>query len=357
MRNISALVCFIGVSYAQTRIIGEVTSKTADQITVKADSGATVNVAVTAETKVVRIPPGETSLAKATAITFADVKSGDRVLVRANQIVVISKSDLEQKHAADHAEWQKRGSAGRIAAVSDDKITLTTGAGHTVNVVTTPKTIFRRYAPDSVKFSDAKPSSISELKVGDQARVLGDKSGDGVTAEVVVSGSFRNFAGTVISVDATAGEIKLTDLETKRPVLVKVNSDSTARRMPPMMAQMIASRTHAPTAGAPGPGGEGQAAATSAVRGPGGPGGGPGGRAFGGPGSSRDLGQMLERMPALNLSELKPGDALIVASTTGSDASTATAIAVLAGVEPLLTGPPSDRRLSGPWSLDVNIAP
>jgi hypothetical protein len=357
MRNILAVVCFIGVSYAQTRVIGEVTEKTADQITVKPDSGGTVSVAVTADTKVVRIPPGETSLAKATAITFDDVKAGDRVLVRPNQIIVISKSDLEQKHAADHADWQKRGSAGKIAAVSGDKITLTTGAGQTVNVVTTPSTTFRRYAPDSVKFSDAKPSSMSQVQVGDQARILGDKSGDAVTAEVVVSGSFRNFAGTVISVDATAGEIKLTDLETKKPVLVKVNSDSTARRMPPMMAQMIASRTHAPAAGGPGRGSEGQSAAASTVRGPGGPGGGPGGRGFGGPGGSRDLGQMLERMPALNLSELKPGDALIVASTTASDPSTATAIAVLAGVEPLLTGPPTDRRLSGPWTLDVNIAP
>jgi hypothetical protein len=353
MRNISALVCFLGVSYAQTRVIGEVTAKTADQITVKPDAGGTVSVAVTPDTKVVRIPPGETSLAKAAMITFDDVKAGDRVLVRPNQIIVISKSDLEQKRAADHADWQKRGSAGKIAAVSGDKITLTTGAGQTVNVVTTPKTTFRRYASDSVKFSDAKPSSMSELKPGDQARVLGDKTGDAVTAEVVVSGSFRNFAGTVVSVDATSGEIKLTDLETKRPVVVKVNSDSTARRMPPMMAQMIASRTHAPSAGGPSPGSEGQAAAATAVRGPGGP----GGRGFGGAGGSRDLGQMLERMPALNLSELKPGDALIVASTTGSDPSTATAIAVLAGVEPLLTGPPSDRRLSGPWSLDVNIAP
>lgn len=352
MRNILALVCFIGVSYAQTRVIGEVTGKTADQVTVKADAGGTVNVPVTAETKVVRIPPGETSLAKATAITFEDVKTGDRVLVRLNQIVVISKSDLEQKHAADRAEWQKRGIAGRIAAVSGDKLTLTTGSGQTISVATTPKTTFRRYAPESVKFSDAKPSSFSELKAGDQVRVLGDKSGDTTTAEVVVSGSFRNFAGTVITVDAAAGEIKLTDLETKKPVVVNVNSDSMARRMPPMMAQMIASRTSAQTAGAPG--GETQGAPATGVRGPGG---GPGGRSFGGPGGPRDLGQMLERMPVLNLSELKPGDALIVASTAGADPSKATAIAVVAGVEPLLTGPPSDRRLSGPWSLDVNIAP
>ena len=81
----------------------------------------------------------------------------------------------------------------RSLPYSGDKITLTTGAGQTVNVVTTPQTTFRRYAPDSVKFSDAKPSSMSELKAGDQARVLGDKTGDAVTAEVVVSGSFPQF--------------------------------------------------------------------------------------------------------------------------------------------------------------------
>ena len=111
-----------------------------------------------------------------------------------------------------------------------------------MTVGTTSKTTFRRYAPDSVRFNDAKPSSFSELKPGDQVRVLGEKDGDVVNAEVVVSGAFRNFAGTVISVDAASGEIKVTDLGTKKPVMVKVNSDSMARKMPPMMAQMMASR-------------------------------------------------------------------------------------------------------------------
>ena len=34
----------------------------------------------------------------------------------------------------------------------------------------------RRYAPDSIKFGDAKPSSFGELKVGDQLRALGDRT-------------------------------------------------------------------------------------------------------------------------------------------------------------------------------------
>src|SRR3954453_12361972 len=195
MRNILVLLCLACVSFAQSRVIGEVTAKTADQVTVKSDAGETVNVPVTAETKVLRIPPGETNLTKATAIAFNDVNTGDRVLARTNQIIVISKTDLEQKHAADRAEWQKRGSAGKISAVADGKITVKASTGQTFTVKTTPKTTFRRYAPDSVRFNDAKPSSFAELKPGDQVRVLGDKSGDVVNAEMVVSGAFRNFAG------------------------------------------------------------------------------------------------------------------------------------------------------------------
>jgi transcription antitermination factor NusG len=344
MRNILAVLCLISVSYAQTpsRVIGAVESKTADQITVKTDSGQTVKVPVTPETKVLRVPPGETSLAKAASIALSDINTGDRVLARTNQIIVMSKSDLQQKQAAEKAEWQKRGVAGKIVAIAGDSIIITTPSGQRTNVSTTPKTTFRRYAPESVRFSDAKPSSFADMKVGDQVRVLGDRNGDAVAAEVIVSGAFRNFAATVLSVDKSAGEIKVTDLQTKKPVTVKVDSDSLVRRMPPMMAQMMASRrSAAPPEGAP----AGAPAPAPPKEG--------GMRARG----PRDIGQMLERMPALDLSELKPGDALIVASTAGSDPSRSTAIAVLAGVEPLLTGPAADGRLNGPWNFDIDIAP
>ena len=64
---------------------------------------------------------------------------------------------------------------------------------------------------------------------------------------------------------------------------------------------------------------------------------------------------MIERLPALQLSELKPGDAIIVASTAGVDPSRATAITLLAGVEPLLTAPrqQENRALGGQWNLDI----
>lgn len=353
MRNILPVLCLLSASYAQTptRVIGEVEGKSADQITVKTDAGQSVNMPISAETKVLRVPPGETSLAKAAVITLADVNPGDRVLVRANQIIVMSKSDLQQKQEAERAEWQKRGVAGRITAITNQELTIATPSGQSVKVSTDPKTTFRRYAPESVRFSDAKPSSFSDMKVGDQVRVLGDKTGDTVAAEAVVSGVFRNFAATVLSVDANAGEIRVTDLQTKKPVSVKVNSDSMARKMPPMMAQMMAARRHA---------GESQDASADTPR-PAPPadrapsaGQGPGGMRGGGP---RDIGRMLERMPALNVADLKPGDALIIAGTAGSDPSRTTAIAVLAGVEPLLTGPAADGRLNGPWNFDINIVP
>jgi hypothetical protein len=340
MRIIFAVLCLLCVSFAQTRTIGEVAAKTAEQITVKTDAGEAVNVAITSETKFLRVPPGETSLSKAAAITLQDLQVGDRVLAQPNRVVVMSRSDLQQKHAAEQAEWRKRGTAGKVTSLGPDTITVTDSGGQTVKIATTNTTTFRRYPPDSVRFADAKPSSFGEIKTGDQVRVLGDKSGESINAEVVVSGTFRNFAATVSSVDAAAGEMKLTDLETKKPVTVKVNADSMVRRMPPPMAQMLAARRSGVTPPAAPP-----AAPPSDATRP---------RPMGGP---RDLGQMLERMPAVTLTELKAGDAVIVASTAGSDSMRATAIAVIAGVEPLLTGPPSDRRLSGPWNFDINIVP
>ena len=58
---------------------------------------------------------------------------------------------------------------------------------------------FRRYAPDSVRFADAKPSSFTELQVGDTIRALGDKNEDGTRfkAEELVSGAFETIAATV----------------------------------------------------------------------------------------------------------------------------------------------------------------
>ena len=64
-------------------------------------------------------------------------------------------------------------------------------------------TVIRRYAPDSVKFDDAKPGTLDQIKPGDQLRARGTKNADGneLAAEEIVSGTFRNVAGVVVATD------------------------------------------------------------------------------------------------------------------------------------------------------------
>src|SRR3954466_6786033 len=67
---------------ARQRVVGEVTAvdSSTSGLTVKTDAGDTVNVTADPKTTIRRLPPGETSLDKATSATFADVRVGDRVL-------------------------------------------------------------------------------------------------------------------------------------------------------------------------------------------------------------------------------------------------------------------------------------
>ena len=407
MKRVLLLICTLTfAAMAQpVRTLGELTAKdsAAKTLTIKPDTGEPVTVKIDETTVFMRVPPGETSLAKAAKIKGDDLAVGDRVLATgsapAARVIVMTKGDLQQKQAAETAEWQKRGTNGTVTSVDPASKQLTVkrramGTETTLTVSTNEKTQYRRYAPDSVKFNQAKASNLGEIKTGDQVRILAVKPAeDGkLDAEVIVSGTFRNVAGTVISTDVAANEITIKDLESKKPLIVKVNADSALHKMPPMMAQMLAARANGaasgataqggmpgqrpagaggqgsgggpatggpggPPAGGPGMGSAGMGAPGGA-RGPGGPGmgglGGPGGP--GGSGGMRgggDIQQMLERMPAFQISELKPGDALIVNSTAGTDPSRVTAISLLAGVEPLLTAPTpqGDRRLSGAWNM------
>jgi hypothetical protein len=370
MRQILVFIGFwIGIAGAQTpqpvaqnRVIGEVTAldAAARRMSVKTDSGNTVSILLDDKTTYLRVPPGEKDLKQAVKITLADITAGDRVFARgklsdgeqtmpATSVIVMTKADLAAKHEHDRAEWQKRGTAGTVAALdpATKQITLTvrTPEGTKPIIIEAADNIpFRRYAPDSVKFSDAKPSSFAELKVGDHLRVLGDKNAEGsrIKPEEIVSGAFRNVAGTVISADASTGEIKITDLQTKKPLLVKVNSDSTLRRVPPMMAMMMTQRRQA---GASGPGG-----AENRVPGGGPPQGIPRAHANG------DVQQMLERMPPLSISELKAGDAVIVSSTAGVEPTRLTAITLVAGVEPFLTAAPQGgQQVGSAWNFDIGM--
>jgi Cu/Ag efflux protein CusF len=369
---------------ARTNLLGAVQGidPANGQITLRTDDGKTVKITPHAGARLLRLPAGEKNFANATPITANDIGVGDRVLARgelsddkaslaASTLVIMTKADIAQKQQADQAEWRKRGVTGLVTAVDAKagELTINTRTAEGTKaliVVAGGKTAVSRYAPDSVKFADAKPGTLADIKPGDQVRALGTKSEDGThyDAEELVSGSFRNVAATVTTIDLTAHTIKAMDLTTKKPLLVHVNADSTLRKLPEMMANMIARRAAGGAAGAGGAGGswQGGQGASGAGGGQAGAAAGGGQGAPGGPGGMRagrgDMQQMLERMPAIRLEDLKPGDAVIVSSTEGADPGQVTAITLVAGVEPILSAAPAgSQRASvlGSWNLDMNM--
>ena len=389
------------------RVIGEVTAKDAGgkQLTVKADGGAAYSVALDERTRFMRGPPGEKDLKTAARITLDDVKVGDRVMARgtvnedqktvpAIAVIVMTKEDLAQKSQREQAEWQKRGVSGEVKTVTPDLVISTRtreGVSSLTVIAPLPNARIRRYAPDSVRFSDAKPATVADIQPGDQARVLGTKNEDGtrIEAEEIVVGTFRAIAGTVISVDPAKNEISLKDVDTKKPVTIMLTAEVQLRKLPPMAAMMLARRLNpsfqntvsAAGSGRPGAGGAGGGAGGGATpdaarqgppRGQGGEGGppqgapgggqggwqrgagGPGGGGRGGPGGG-NLDQMLERLPTFTLAELQPGEPLIVSTTARPGANSAHAITILSGVEPILRAAPAGSMSLGSWSLDLNM--
>jgi hypothetical protein len=351
-------------------VIGEV--KTIDpaalRMVVKTDAGMLVNVTLNDKTSYMRLAPGEKTLKNAAKITLADVGVGDRVWARgkvaedqksvpALALIVMTKADIAQKQERDRAEWQARGVTGRVTGVNPagQEITVSMrgrGGERPLTIVPASDARFRRYAPDSVKFSDARPSSFAELKVGDQLRALGERSADGAryTAEEVVTGSFRMVGGPITEINAATGEIKINNLQTGQPLTVVVGRDSILRRLPPEMAERFARRASGDGANAAGASGNGPRRAGQQEGG--GNGGGDGARPAGagdGTGPRQRMGaggrgapdfqEMFDNLPAITVAELKKGDAIIVSSTTGVDPTRVTAIRLAAGVEPILNRP------------------
>ncbi|MGB7926140.1 MAG: hypothetical protein WCF57_23065, partial [Pyrinomonadaceae bacterium] len=68
-----------------------------------------------------------------------------------------------------------------------------------------------------------------------------------------------------------------------------------------------------------------------------------------------DFQEMLERLPAISVAELKPGDMIIVSSTVGAEASRVTAIKLVAGVDELLNSTQSRQRRQGGGASDSGL--
>ena len=374
--------------------LGTIKSISGNTLILTSDAGVEMTVDVRDSTKIVRIAPGQKDLKDAQPIALTDLQIGDRILVRgkaaddnktfsASSIIAMKKADIAEKQSRERDEWQKSGVGGLVNSVdaTGGVISITTPSlreKKTVAVHVTKDTILRRYAPGSVKFDDAKPAPLGEIRPGDQLRARGEKNADGseLTAQEIVSGSFRNISGTISSLDSAQSTVTVHDLATKKNVAVKITSESQLRKLPAPMAQRIAQRLNGSSGangGATGDqAGSGQAGSTrpSAISGTtgaptakepaAGSGQGPGdfggrGRGMGGGagGGGADLQQMISRMPASTIADLQKGDAVMLVGTETIGSNAVTAITLLAGVEPILQGSPNGGASSilSPWSL------
>ncbi len=335
-------------------VLGTIKAIASESLTVTTDAGAETNVTISAATKLLRVAPGSKDLTQAEAIPFSEFQQGDRVLVRLRCAGDPPRCEAGTviAQARETEEWQKHGIGGLVKSVNTAEGwitigTMTAAGKKDVNVAVGKSTLIRRYAPGSVKFDGAKLSSIAEVSPGDQLRARGVRGADGASfaADEIVTGAFRNIAGTISAVDAGAGTITVSDLATKKPEIVKVSSDSQLRKLPPQMAQMIALRLKGgPPAGAPtAPGAATTTAAPGQGRGAGGQGRGGGG----------DLQQLLGRLPAAPLADFQKGDVVMIVGTSGTKDSQVTAITVLGGVELLLQAATQEQASSilTPWSL------
>jgi hypothetical protein len=376
-----------GAQSTVAQSVGTVKAINGNVLTLALDAGTDVTVNVTDTTRMVQVAPGQRDLRAAPAIHVSDLQVGDRIIVRSRAsddpksitalgIMAMKRTDVDAKKKQDLSDWQKSGVGGLVKAVDPAAGTITiagpavAGVAKTTVIHTTKATILRRYAPDSVKFDDAKAAPIEQIKPGDQLRARGEKSADGdeFTAAEIVSGTFRNIAGTIISVDQATKTINVNDLIGKKAMVVKISDESQLKKLSPEMAQRIAMRFRNGGADAAGGGGAGNGASGAAPAGGANGGGGSaaGGSAAGGAGGGgqrgggaggggrADFQQLVNRLPAATITDFQKGDAVLVVSTQGTDTGGVTAITLLGGVEPMLAaaaGVSGQAVTLSPWSL------
>ncbi len=336
---------------------GDVVSITSSKIVLQTESG-TVDVPLTEKTEYLRLSADNPSLKTATAATFANIGAGDKVVVTgifsddkktlpAYKVYLLTKSDIAQKQAKESEQWRTRGISGRVVSVNPaaSQINIEVrGLANTTAVVLTakPDAKFKRYAPNSVKYNEATTSSLTEVKTGDMLRALGDKSADGTTftAEEILTGAFQTVAGTVKSIDAAKNEVVITDIQTKKDVIIAVGSASTLKKFPEEMAQRLAMMQAGGGAGMVRPGGgQGGVRPPQSAGNPPTPpnvSGAPGQTGGGMRGGQGGIDEMLERFPNITVADLKVGDSIAVSSTKNANTDRITAIKLLAGVEPFL---------------------
>lgn len=329
--------------------VGTVTSINAGTLVLATAAGPEVKVTVDSAVKVLQLAPGSKSLQSASPAALSDIAVGDRVLATgtsgsvagmfsATRIVVMKSAAIAAHNASQQADWRQHGVSGLVRSIDGSVITLSS-AMHTIKVNTSPTTVVRRYAAGSVDFSAAQPATLADIHAGDQMSVRGTKSADGseIAAQEVVAGTFVNLSGVIGSVNAQAQTLTLKDLTTKRDVTVQMTPASNLRNLTPETARAFQARNQAATpaasTSAPAPDASAEAARTRH--------------------EGMDLSRMLLRLPAKNVADLKPGQAVMIVASRSSGDGPLTVITLLSGVEPLLSAKSSGQNAItlSPWTI------
>jgi hypothetical protein len=381
-------------------MIGEVATidATTGQVTIKTEGGKTFSVSTSDQTSYLRIAPGERNLNNAAKITRADIKVGDRVLVRpapgatsvegqpilARQLILVSKESLATRDEQRSREDARRRINGRITAIDPQtkEIAIAARSRDAIDTViinaAASNVRLLRYAPDSTRREDAQPISFAVLKVGDQLRAVGDRSSDGThfTPEEIVTGAFTRASGTIQSTDVAKNEITIKDDQSGKTFTVAIGQRSVLHRLPADFEARMAKfreeaqqrRAAAQAQGAEGTGGGtpnaptgerrertgGNQEGTGGGQGRGPRGGGFGG-GFGGPGGGGGFQRLFEGMPAITVADLKKGDVVVVQGTpSATDASRITAINLTTGDAALMR---RMQQFQGRPNGDRNMSP
>ena len=374
----------VSTAFAQTPAMkpsvasGDVASIESGKIVLQTKDGP-LDVTLSDKTEYKRVPPENPSLKAAVPSALSDIAVGDKLIVTgifsddkktlpARGVYLMTKSDIAQRQVKESEKWATRGVSGRVASIDpvtrQIKIDVRSMVGST-SVVLTPKEAakFLRYAPNSVKFSEAKESTLTEIQPGDMLRALGDRSADGASfaAEEIITGAFRTVAGKVKTVDVAKNEVVITDEASKKDITVDLGSATTLKKFPEEWAQRMAAMQSGQGGrpGGAGPGGAARPQANGAptggqpgAAGPGGPGRGPGGPRGG-------IDDMLERFPTITAADLKAGEMIAVSSTRSTTPEHIIAIKLLAGVEPFIrvaqaqAAASGGQRGQGALSLDI----
>jgi transcription antitermination factor NusG len=334
---------------------GEVTSIADGKIVLQTKDGA-LELVLSDKTEYKRVPPENPSLKAAVAASLTDIGVGDKLLVTgmvsedkktipAKAVYLITKADIAQKQTKEQTEWQTRGVVGKVKSFNPMTKIIVVSVRSLMGekeIQVSPKEAaeFYRYAPDSVKFSEAKKSSMNEIEIGDSLRALGDKNADGseVKAEKIITGAFKTVGGTITAIDAEKNEITINDFQTKKPVTIVVSDSSILKQFPAEMANRMAQFQ----AGGGGQGGfrpptQGNTPTTTPQQKPPTQGQTPNGQGGGGfRGGGGGIDEMLERFPTVKVADLKVGEMIAVSSTKSADPSRIKAIKLLSGVEPFI---------------------